>query len=181
MIAFVLGGAQGVWTDLQDAQDQVALTPDLLICVNHIGIVYPNKVDVWCSYHAELLHNWRGERDRNGLARPAELWIAQRPDRDRRWWEYRMLPCHGGSSGMLGVDVALTKGATLTVLCGIPMSPIPHFHAGQQYRPWREAEKHKGFWIKRGDELRAKGVRSMSGFTRELLGSPDAVPAAKPL
>lgn len=170
MITFVLGGADCVWHDL--ARARYICQPDAIICVNHVGIEYPGAFDAWCSFHGSLLESWRREREKAGRPPAKEMWVATTSDRYKQFSGYRMRTCGGGSSGMFGTDVALDRGADKVILCGIPMTPTPHFHDRQHGKPWTEAEKHRAFWIKRAGYFQQAGVRSMSGWTRELLGAP---------
>ena len=72
----------------------------------------------------------------------------------------------GGSSALLGVFAALGLGYKKIVLCGCPMEGPNPGHPGADYSMFQER------WIKEHLAL-VPYVRSMSGFTKELLGSPD--------
>jgi hypothetical protein len=66
---------------------------------------------------------------------------------------------YSGSSALLGVKIALRLGYRKIILAGVPLNEghYAHFQIG-----WT--------WI--ADLLKCCPVRSMSGFTRELLGAP---------
>ena len=83
----------------------------------------------------------------------------------------------GGSSGLLAVTVALELGKEnqdqlRIVLAGVPMDPAAgNFRAPSV--PWAEATVYHPAWEERAEALK-KNVRSMSGWTAELLGKPTA-------
>jgi len=86
-------------------------------------------------------------------------------------------PWSGGSSGMLAVQVALALGCTKVMLCGMPMTPTPHFEQSAEFDAahtvWSEADGHWRSWLR----VHQHGwfedrVRSTSGRTRDLFGAP---------
>lgn len=170
-VALVIGGAKCVWDDV--ALFRKLWTPDVHVCVNHIGMIWPHTLHCWVSYHADLLVMWIRERARNGFNDANELWTSYER-RDARppikCWPVEGI---GGSSGLLATYVAKGKGLKV-VLAGVPMSAdMGHWHDKQQNKPWAEALKFQSHWTKRLPELK-DDVRSMSGWTRDLLGEPDA-------
>ncbi len=75
------------------------------------------------------------------------------------WWK------PSGSSALLGVQAALRMGYTRIVLCGCPL--IGQNDKGGKYETFRAG------WKERKDSV-GPYVRSMSGWTAELLGKPTA-------
>jgi hypothetical protein len=69
-----------------------------------------------------------------------------------------------GSSAMLGVLVGIDEGYDKIVLCGCPM-------IGKNKNDYSYSNFHKG-WYQNYNHIKDK-VRSMSGWTKELLGMPD--------
>jgi hypothetical protein len=169
--AVVLGGAKAVWEELAELQKMC--TPQVIVAVNHAGRDFEGHVDHWATLHPAKMSGWIEERRRSGRPPAGTLWTAiskgrrlglkvDLPFNALAWW--------GGSSGLLGTEVALTV-ADQVVLCGIPMT-----REGQHYDklgPWREAEKYRKDWRAHEGELRGR-VKSMSGWTAEQLGRPDA-------
>lgn len=75
-----------------------------------------------------------------------------------------------GSSGLFAVKVALIDlGYEDVVLCGVPMTATPHFDDNV---PWPEVDLFKLGWEQALPQIDGR-VRSMSGWTRELLGAPN--------
>ena len=167
MRCLILGDAAGVHAEAAEAMR--LLTFDAVFAVNNIGIAWPH-VDVWATLHPEAVVNWCGLarglelRERAGLNRPA-TW-AHKP-----WLGVDMAtPDWGGSSGLFAVKVALECAFDAIVLAGIPMSDGPHFYHDE---PWKEMPRYRRAWQARAEELRPF-VRSMSGWTREMFGAPQA-------
>lgn len=77
-----------------------------------------------------------------------------------------------GSSGHFALKVALQDlGFDKAVLCGIPMNAEGrHFF---NPRPWKVAHAYQQAWVDTLPLIKDR-VRSMSGWTAELLGKPDA-------
>lgn len=106
-----------------------------------------------------------------GYAGGMQLWSAVYDGRElgaHLGLPLRYVPCIGGSSGMLGVQVAQQMGAERIVICGIPMTNTPRF---DDAKGWEEAGSYLDAWEKGRDDLKGY-VRSMSGWTQELLGAP---------
>lgn len=167
--AVVLGGATGVWQELDHAR--ALFEPDMVLAVNHAGRDYPGRLDHWATYHADLLPGWIAQRQAAGLAPAGHYWTAiykgQKPRVPNLPFQFAEVT--GGSSGLLGTMCALIAGADRVVLCGVPMDPErEHFHKAGA---WDEALKYRKAWQDELGEIRDR-VRSMSGWTADLLGKP---------
>ena len=70
---------------------------------------------------------------------------------------------------MIAVRVAISLGYERVILAGVPLdNERGHF---DQKGDWDEAQFHRTTWMVRYEELAGK-VKSMSGWTRGLLGPP---------
>ena len=170
-IAFVLGGAACVWDDLEGAR--TLCTPDIVCCVNDIGVDYSGRIDHWVSFHSELLTRLILKRKKRGYADAANLWTGKARHRDAP----KGIKTHGtrgGSSGMLATGIMCDRvHATHIILCGVPIDGgMPHYHNRDNKNPWIDARYYHKHWRDNLDAFR-KRVRSMSGWTSELLGRPD--------
>ncbi len=163
LTALILGGASGVWEEAAEARR--LFTPGLLIATNHAGRDNPEPVDHWVSFHVELFPRWIAERARKGLPPAGQLWTAQR--RIATDLDVRRVANWGGSSGLLAVTVALELGCERIVLCGVPLDASAHYDSPES---WREFGNYRKAFITRQTQMTA--VRSMSGWTRQLLGAP---------
>lgn len=168
MIAFVLGSAACLASDLEAA---IALVPapDTVIAVNAASTIWRGPLPHLATMHPDKAPGWLTERARRGLPAPEVLWRPPGSVRPADGLLWREADAWGGSSGLFGVSVARTIGATRIMLCGVPIDAQPHF---TDAHPWRDAIRYRHAWVSRKRFL-VEYVRSMSGWTAELLGRPD--------
>ena len=165
MIAAVLGGARGVWSELAELETLIGRKPDLIVGTNDAGVVYPGHLDAWATLHHERFAEWRrrrtGNQDYRAFIHASYAGVAAEVAPDR--W--------AGSSGLFAAQVALSHlNARGVVLCGVPLNADrAHFFNSAA---WTDADV-----FRRGFEAALPvirdTVRSMSGWTRDLLGIPD--------
>lgn len=172
--AIILGGAKCVWDDVRRLEAMLGRPWNgLVIAVNDVGCVWPRRLDHWCSLHAEKLPKWQQIRRKHGHPGQYETWGSRQKKVD-----HNIQPWGGGSSGLLGVTVALDHlKCTTVILCGIPMDKQPHFAESVEHQPtrvWNSGDSHWRVWKKDTVSRRMMDrVRSMSGRTRDMLGEPD--------
>lgn len=175
--ALVVGGAACVWDDLTIALREYR--PALVFVVNDIGTVYSDRIDFWVSLHPEKLLNWQTLRRQNGLNddyltytyEPCQPGLVPGGDpRVDKWLDYRYPGMTGsGSSGLLAVKAAQAEGCDRIVLAGVPLTTKErHFFSRDL---WHERDQFAEAWKIAYPHLR-DSVRSLSGWTKELLGSP---------
>ena len=165
MILLALGGAGGVWDELEEAR---SIYPDADVgAVNEAGRDYTGTLTAWATLHVDKFHPWQRHREQKGLntdyiAVSNKGHPLPRVDRvERELWS--------GTSGLYLCQVAiLTLGYDLVICCGMPLTDTPHyFDSGKWWaapnyrRGWKEAVNHIG-----------PKIRSMSGWTRDLVGHP---------
>lgn len=169
--ALCLGGADCVRDDWTAALD--LFSPDLVVAANHVGTIWPGRLDAWVTLHPEHIAGWRAERQANG-----------HPDAD----EYLLMGDHlpgwcsltdhrfpgmdlSGSSGMMAAKVAICDlGADRVVLAGIPLLRQAHFFGAHDM--FEAAGTYREAWKTIPARYRAM-MRSMSGWTADFLGRPD--------
>jgi hypothetical protein len=167
-VALVIGGSRDVWEELEAAKGLVGNRASVVVATNFAGRQYRGDIDAWATLHPELFEAWRDERAERGLNTDYRSLVyygrkkvaGTEPIR-RRW---------NGSSGLFGAQVALDQmGCAGVILCGVPLdASAGHFEAPGE---WGLADRYRqGF-----HDAKAAGapIRSMSGWTAELLGRPD--------
>lgn len=165
--ALVLGGAGTLPADRAAALE--LFEPDLVIACNHAGRDEP-RVDHWCSMHPNMLTHWLARRRQLGRADPQCCWHPDfRSKQAPKDIATRGIANWGGSSGLLCVGVALELGCTHVVLAGVPLDKMAGHY--DDPKPWVEARQYRWAWERR-KELMEGRVKSMSGWTAELLGKP---------
>lgn len=164
LTALVLGGANTLADDKRQAFE--IFTPDLIVACNHAGRDEPGRVDHWATMHPDLFPHWLKQRRSAGRPEPGQLWHAKhRPTPVRS----KPIESWGGSSGLLCVTVALELGAERVVLAGVPLSKTARHYDDERH--WDEARQYWPAWERYRDRMIGR-VRSFSGWTLSLLGSP---------
>lgn len=167
----ILGRASAVLDEAAAAKTLASY--DEVIVINVMGRDYHEPFQHWATYHPELFQNWMSRRR---LALPAGLMYWTGISNGRKLGARVKLPLQyvnfsGGSSGLLAVKVALIGlGLDRVVLCGVPMSDTPRY---DDHRPWTEARSYQQAWRDEVESMAGR-VRSLSGWTADLLGVPDA-------
>lgn len=168
MIALCIGGARCVWDDLRAAKALMGDRPYLVIACNYAGARYPERLDGWASLHPEMVALWRRKRARIAPDKVRTFSPKRHPDapgiktvRDR----------FHGSSGLYMAQVAIQQfKASGVILCGVPMDN----EAGHIAIPgrWEGAGRYRtGF--EAAVPVFGSRLRSMGGWTADLLGRPD--------
>lgn len=170
--ALVLGGAECVW---QDAERALAMfTPDGVIAVNDMIAAWPNKITHACTLHGEKLLDWQQARKAAKFNADYQTIYFERmkgkpaPKIDHVI-EYRWPHLDSGSSGLYAVKALLDLGFDRIVLAGVPMTQGGGHFLRQE--PWDAHNRFRGAWVGAIPHIAGK-VKSMSGWTQEILGSP---------
>ena len=170
--ALILGGADCRVSDVEALESVAGPWDGLVIAVNDAGADWPRRLHHWVSLHPERFHlieygkgRWVAKREENGHEPAGQLWGANRRAMDG----VQFLKCRmpGGSSGLYAVEVAMHLGATRIVLCGVPMDASVNPYHGEA---WTGHRNYRGPWQRHAQRL--TNVRSMSGWTLDLLGAP---------
>jgi hypothetical protein len=168
--ALIIGGSGSA---LAEAEEAMALGRyDLTIAINDVGTLWSGPIDIWCSLHPDKMAGWREARARAGYpAASRHIGHVAAPGVDEgREYRFAGQPS-SGSSGLFAVKIAIDDGCERIVLAGVPMSPeLGHHNDG---KPWDECNVYLPAWEWAMPIMRDK-VRSMSGWTAEKLGRPDA-------
>ena len=171
MKALVLGGAACVTDDAERALK--LFEPDAVAAINDMIARWRGKIDYAVTLHPEKLDFWIKHRGIWG-GDPGQFacWShAYKSPLARRQFltETRTTSDWGGSSGLMAVKVLLQEGFDKIVLAGVPMERT----AGHVAKPgeWPQARAYQKAWKRRVPEI-AWATRSMSGFTRDILGEP---------
>lgn len=169
--ALVLGGARTIWADVEAALELGEF--DGVVGCNDVGIVWPGVMDAWVSLHGNNLKAWAHQRQTKGHPPHAALYGHTEAAAVTHVTPYKFPgQDHSGSSGLFALKVALIDlGFDRAVLCGVPMI-AEHNHFFDP-RAWDGARHHQIAWRECLAQIKDR-ARSMSGWTSELLGRPDA-------
>lgn len=176
--ALVVGRSRGAMDEYQAARE--LCTYDFVIVVGKMGEVFPDRIDYWASFHADLFDKWAATRAANGHPPAAHYWGAMYKGRPlggaaTRCSPISFVPSIGGSSGFLATWAALKVLAVdLVILAGVPMVAGDQHYLGaaspkEVNVAWGEADMYWTTWEAHMPELLGR-VKSMSGRTRDVLG-----------
>lgn len=163
-----LGGAEGVWNELSEA---LKLCPNADVGgVNEAARDHEGHLSVWATLHPSKFADWQRQRERKVL-NTDYIACAHKDDPEARL-DLVTNEVWSGTSGLYLCQVALLKlGYSQVIVCGMPLEDSPHYFDSEQ---WWAAPNYRRGWKKAvGGELSGK-IRSMSGWTRELVGPPDS-------
>lgn len=167
-IAIIVGGSETWQRDLEEARKFVGNRRVQFFYIND-QIKSFAEHGVACTLHPDKLNGhvaWLTVRRKAGLPDPDEVWSHRKHaavTHDTASIDWR------GSSGLFAVQVARSKGFNKIIVCGVPMTvEDSHF---ERHQKWQSAIGFRDGWNKHKNEI-APYVRSMSGWTRGLLGEP---------
>lgn len=169
-IAIVIGGANNVVREWCDALDLCAMysQPTVnFVCNSMIGD-FPAHIDNAVTLHPENLVDWFAVRDHAGRDRPDIVW-SHRPHNGVT--NFTKDP--HGSVGLFAVKVARQHGYNKIILAGVPMTVEDEHY--KRHERWNACTAFQKYWpANRGLFNLSECVRSMSGWTRDQYGFPDA-------
>lgn len=171
----IMGSAPCFWDDLA-AYESLGLDHDRM-AINLVGILYEGRYEHWASIHMDRpIFNPKHLRNSSVMkAVPEDLFppFLMHGLLDAQDFAYGWDLPKTGTSSRFGVEVGLRLGYDEIVLAGVPLNDDGYFYGptnpqmdfGNPYmhKCWEEVSQDWG-----------GRVTSMSGWTRELLGGPDA-------
>lgn len=187
--ALVIGCAANVFDDLKAAK-AIAIY-DAIYCVKQMGVHYPEAFNVWVTLHPEAMDDYEAQRHSCGLpngyeivAPPKHELSADHKNKGNIARRVSYLWPNAGSnassgSGLYGAKVALADGFDKIVMAGIPMTPegghfLPNSKNVAGARRGTVWTGQSSFVCGMNDTLPRlmSKVKSMSGYTRQVLGEP---------
>lgn len=163
----VLGGAKDV---LQEAEAAMCVMEfDAVLAAKRVVEVYAGPLWAFATLHPDNAADSLRKRARAGYSDP-QFVFANRSPANCQLTNLRVTTDWGGSSGLFAVKCAVEAGFTRIVLAGVPLTPGPHFDKNDS---WTYALNYRNNWRKHKEKY-AHLTRSMSGWTREVLGEPTA-------
>ncbi|OFX06348.1 MAG: hypothetical protein A3E78_11665 [Alphaproteobacteria bacterium RIFCSPHIGHO2_12_FULL_63_12] len=174
MRALVLGSAECLFTDIEVARE--LFEPDLIVACNDAGVAWPERLDHWATLHPEKFLDWIERRRVAGRSAAGCLWTYGN-GRAPAGLSVSRVAEKDGSSGLLCIRVAGLVGGTKIVLCGMPLSAAAHIDGisrdeSQRWPFERNLRTYRPVWEANRTGI-LRNVRSMSGWTADLLGRPD--------
>jgi hypothetical protein len=187
----VLGSAACLWDDLAAAGDDGWVGDRM--AVNLTAINYDRHcLRHWATVHPQMplfqrdIPWWRHRRDRANRAfdlhgaafdtRTRSISLASRNPAPADIWEWPYpARLRQGSSSLFAVEIGLVLGYDPIVLCGVPLDDSDYFFrrlTAEERETYGFRRRHCHATWERQAPGWAGRVKSMSGFTAELLGRP---------
>jgi hypothetical protein len=172
-----MGSGRCLWDDLR----RVNLKGWGVIAVNGTALYYKGKIDHACSLHPEEPTIWTSLRkayfcESCTILTHAHAALGKQfsPSYEEADYSWQIEDANSGTSGLFGVMLALALGYDRIILAGIPMDDQGHFYDP----PWLTDGCFKSDFVRsewrRISQIYFDGrVKSLSGWTKDLLGEPD--------
>lgn len=170
----IMGGARCLWDDLNALGDWRHDRMGVNDIIGH----YQGTLRHGVTLHPEYLPGWLDYRNGHNYGNRGHVHTHSckaAPRVETAW------PFHngGGSSGLYACYIAIALGYSRIVLAGMPIDATGHY-----FDPPEARHPHLGnrpdhiVWHQAAAEIFAGRVRSMSGWTAKILGTPDLERAA---
>lgn len=175
-LAVVMATGRCVWDDLARFNPEHHKAD--VIAVNNMILHWKNRVHHGVSLHAEEPPLWRKLRQQYGCDNNHVTCHAARPSRDPQIMNcdyiWDLLGCaRAGTSSLFAVAVGIALGYSRIVLAGVPLDDKGHFYdpPGLVFKCFGSTSV-RNQWQTAQEVFFKNRVRSLSGWTRELLGEP---------
>lgn len=147
-----------------------------VMAVNDIGQWLTCHLEHWCSMHADHLMNWLTLRRHHGLYCDGLQTHChkEKPGIDNPW---PMVPNMGGLSGLYAAMLGVLMGYDQVVLAGVPSDGTGRFFDPPDSGGMHGDRSIIGAWEENMHcyPTMMDYVRSLSGYTKEVLGGPDGI------
>ena len=142
-----------------------------IMCVNDVGMHLHDRVRHWVTLHAEYMPGWmafrRGHLYGSGDS-PMTHGHKAKPGIEVLWPIDQL----GGTSGLFAVFIGLLLGYEEITLAGIPMTGSGHYFDPPWYGSEFADKPSQNVWKWAALNVFEGRVKSLSGWTKALLGSP---------
>lgn len=143
-----------------------------IMAVNDVGMHLHDRVRHWVTLHSEYMAGWRSYRQGHLYGSGDRPMTHSHKDKSASVdcvWPMAQL---GGTSGLFACFIGLLLGYDEIVLAGVPMTGSGHYFDP----PWVGSnfadDSTKLVWRWSQTNIFEGRVKSLSGWTKELLGAP---------
>lgn len=163
--AIVLGAGGKALGELAEAR---ALAPGAILVAVNVAITKCRGADAFCTLHPEKAHTWEPQ----AYPMPGETYSS---DTSKDWRPKHLVPERwGGTSGLYAVQMALERmDCDRVILAGVPMNADAQSLYGPGAWGQGHVKTYRDGWLRAFPRI-VDRVRSVSGWTRELLGYPSS-------
>lgn len=173
-LALVVGTGRSMWEDFFSAPREATV-----FGVNHAAMFLP-RVEHAVSLHGPLIGAIATAR----LSRPAhkgDVLAVHAPTLApgvTMMWDERMYQWagQGGTSSLFAVRIAIKLGFTKIFLAGVPLDSAGHFYDPEDYIYATDFSGDITPWVLLHEDEPHVEIRSYSGRTRTIFGTPEVMP-----
>jgi hypothetical protein len=161
------GKFETVWDDYR----KVMPWKGEIMCVNDVGQHLHDRVRHWVTLHPEYAPGWMAFRKGHLYGSgDTPMWHSHKakPGVDVVWSTDQL----GGTSGLFACFVGLLLGYSEITLAGIPMTGSGHYFDPSWYGSEFADRPSQSVWKWAANNVFEGRVKSLSGWTKELLGEP---------
>ena len=173
-VVVVVGTAPGWRDDLQAAarllRRQARVEWDTCV-VNYAGIMHLDPVEHWVSIHGQEFGWWIPERQTRGGNLDFRAYSSCPTIPEGVEWVRTNATERNGTSALLAVILMRRLGYRRVILAGVHLMGIKTDHEGRDDDRPLGFEHHQLAWERWAKEIKPD-VRSIAGYTAELLGEP---------
>lgn len=155
--------------------------PHDVYCIGRSYLEYPGPIDHWGDVDCEASYSWAENLEaepKNGRVLRHTLSDKKQRGFDVSWdivgdipWDTSDIMWHG-STALFAVLTCLEMGYEKIIMAGTPLDSKGHwYYPPENLGPRWTGETYQA-WFEFAETERAKQVRSMSGYTKTLLGMP---------
>lgn len=170
-IAVVVGGAENVWSEIEQARALCAAAKKgiTFFITNSMIQEFPEGGIGVTLHPDDLAKTWLPARQAKGFPALPQVWCNRE---QRNGYVTNVVRDWGGSVGLFAAKVAIQSLNFKKVLfCGVPMTVTDkHF---LRHQPWNACSSFRTCWAPHWPEIKPY-ARSFSGWTLENLGQPTA-------
>lgn len=162
----------GLYETVWDDYAKVRPWKGEIMCVNDVGMHLHDRVRHWVTLHPEYMPGWmsfrKGHLYGSGDS-PMTHSNKHKPGVDVLWQMGQL----GGTSGLYACFVAMLLGYNEIVLAGVPMTGSGHYFDPPWYGSQFADKPSQMVWKWAHTNIFEGRVKSLSGWTRDLLGAPE--------
>lgn len=172
----IIGSGSNFMEDVESACDIGQI--DYVVVVKRVLFEYPGKVDFFVTLHPEWAAEYIQNRYALGWDMKFETYATRNFKIDPRNWDIGKIHIvdeggWGGSSGLYAIKIIRDRFPSWKIiLAGMPLDLTPRF---KDNKPWSGGQtgvhRYRRGWQNKFEHY-ASMTRSMSGWTKRLLGSP---------
>jgi hypothetical protein len=171
----IVGSGAGVWEELAEAQNMMPVHHIMAVNFAMFGLETLNRNSIDRTQGQPYVNHWASLTPEYFAFKPRHaVGVTTHCSKPGIHIDYvhSDLKSQGGSGGEWAIHVALKIGYKKIIVCGIPIDHRARFYDAPGSIQYYGSGAARYAWIQNKNSGLFENVRSMSGWTAELLGKP---------